>query len=593
MHTSAHFIPLPRVEPFLARAGWDATMGEAMPSIDEAVLALQEGRWDDYLAAIYPRLRSDKEQLWRDLAAVHPTSVNLIALLPTFSKDQALDVCHRFLPAIGVLPSFSQEDALSLLEYAESIDVSHRFGPGQQLGLQIRAHNELGVSLGDILRARGAQTEAARRTWALAFASGAPQVAAHYALGLIGDNLQDVQLLGSLIDFLPMSSPDVCAKLLPHQVQIADLLKKYTAEFPEASWSAIASFSKISARAADHLIEAINAGDVVAAVKTAWTLYGVDTPTYGSSSAPLESVVTRLLEIGVAHADSRASIDQPVSSLLLHDALRPLVVASLVELCALPANVVEMFGETFRGVTSHPTAFATLMSEWLLRSGAYLPSIRSLISLCTTDQASAALDGAAFQAHGERDTLAAVRRILATTHHGPTLCQFIAAIADMHQLGNARFDLAGQMLNLSFAEYPGATEEFLKERTRLNQRSHAAAPVYREVYANVLRWRRVLTKLPPLKEIRATDAETQTIRALKRRFQREVMRVAAEKSVFAEIFSTANVAQGRRFATHSRFGAPQMATMTQTSHYVELPSSELADPMGGELARMKFLENAR
>lgn len=564
-----------------------------MPSIDEAVSALREGRWEDYLAAIHPRLRSDKEQLWRDLAAEHPASVNLVALLPTFSKDHTLDVCHRFLPAIGVLPSFSREDALSLLEYAESIDASHRFGPGQQLGLQIRGHNELGVFLGDNLRARGKLTDAARRTWALAFASGAPQAAARYAVGLIADNLHDMQLLGSLIDYLPMNSPEVCTELLPHEVQIADLLRKYTNEFPDAFWASIASFAKVSARAADFLIEAINADDEIAATKTAWTLYGVDTPTYGPNAVPLENVVRRLLEIAVTHANRRAMVDQAISSLLHHDALRPLVVASLVELYALRTNVVEMFGEIVTGVASHPAAFSTLLSEWLLRSGTYLPSIRSLISLCTTDQASATLDGTAFLAHGEMNTLTAVRRILATTHHGPTLCQFIAAIADMHQLGEPRFDLAGQMLNLSFAEYPGATEEFLKQRTRSNQRSHPAARVYREVYANVLRWRRVLTKLPPLQEIRATDAEVQTIRALKRRFQRGVMRVAAEKSVFAEVFSTANVAQGRRFATHSRFGAPQMAAMAQSSHYVELPSSELSDPMGGELARMKLLENAR
>ncbi|RWA52601.1 hypothetical protein AU476_16900 [Cupriavidus sp. UYMSc13B] len=538
-------------------------------------------------------LRSDKEQLWRDLAAEHPASVNLIALLPKLAKEQAHDACHRLLPAIGVLATFSLEDALRLVEFAESIDLSYRYAVGQQLGSQIRAQNQLGLAVGDALRARGEQSDAARRAWALGFASGAPQAAARYAVGLISNNLNDGQLLSILFAFLPMEIPEVSSELIAHEEQIADLFKTCAGDLGEAAWSALASFAKISTKAANYLVEGIDAGNTLAAISAAQSLYWVESPTYWESSEPLEAVVRRLLVIGVTHADTRALIDQSISSLLLKDSLRPIVVGCLLEFCTIPSNVVEMFGETFRDLASHPEDFGTLISEWLLRSGAHQPSVRSLVSLCTTGHATVVLDGAVFLTHEQKDTITAVRRIVAMTLHGPTLCQFIEAIANMHQLGNTRFDLAGQMLNLSFAEYPGATEDFLKEKTRTNQRSDAAAHVFRGVYANVLRWRRVLTKLPQLEEIRASAAELQTISGLRRRFQRDVMRVATEASIFAEIFPRAHIAQGRKFAAHSRFGPPQMATMAQSSHSVELPSSELADPMRGELERRKFLESAR
>ncbi|WP_430230770.1 hypothetical protein [Paraburkholderia tropica] len=538
-------------------------------------------------------LKTDKAKLWRDLAAEHPVSVDLIALLPTLAKEQVHDAFICLLPAIGVLATFSLEDALKLLDFAESIDISYRWAPGNQLGIQIGAKNELGVSIGDALRVRLEQSEAAHRTWAHAFASGAPKIATRYAVGLVSDNPRDVHLLASLFDFLPMEAPEVRSELLPHESQIADLLNLYTNALGEVSWSALASFAKISTTAANYLIEAVDGGDKLAAISAARSLYWADTSGYGASSEPLEAVIRRLLAVGVAHADARAMIDQPISSLVLRDSLRPHVVACLPELCTIPSDVVKMFGETFRGVASHSDDFGMLLSEWLLRSGAHLPSIRSLLSLCTTDGAPVVLDGAAFLAHEQKDTLTAVRRIVALIHHGPILCHFIEAIANMQQLGDARFDLAGQMLNLSFAEYPGATEEFLKEKTKVSQRSHAAAHVFRSVYANVLRWRRVLANLPPLKEIRPTDAEFQTIRALNRRVQRDIMRVAAETSIFSQIATSANVAQGRKFATHSRFGPPQMTPMAQSSHFFELPSSELADPMRGELERRKLLGNAR
>jgi len=358
-----------------------------MASISEATSALREGRWDDYRAAIYAMLKNDKAKLWRDLAAEHPVSVDLIALLPSLSKEQVQDACMCLLPAIGVLATFSLEDALKLLDFAESIDISYRWAPGNQLGIQIGAKNELGVSIGDALRARLEQSEAAHRTWAYAFASGAPKIAARYAVGLVSDNPRDVQLLGSLFDFLPMKAPEVRSELLPHESQIADLLNLYTNALGQISWSALASFAKVSTTAANYLLKAVDGGDKLAAISAARSLYWADTPSYGASSEPLESVIRRLFAVGVAHADARAVIDEPVSSLVPRDSLRPHVVACLRELCTIPSDVVKMFGETFRGVASHPDDFGMLLSEWLLRSGAHLPSIRSLLSLCTTDGA--------------------------------------------------------------------------------------------------------------------------------------------------------------------------------------------------------------
>ena len=149
------------------------------------------------------------------------------------------------------------------------------------------------------------------------------------------------------------------------------------------------------------------------------------------------------------------------------------------------------------------------------------------------------------------------------------------------------------MLNEAFAEYPGATEAFLQNKTKAIPRSDPVAAVYRGVYANVVRWRRVLNRLPDLKELRPTDTELHTLRTIKRRTNRDIIRGAAERSVFAQIFTSVHIVQGRKFASHTRFAPAQVTEMAETGHWVELPSSERADPLRGQLQRRNLLRGAR
>ena len=71
------------------------------------------------------------------------------------------------------------------------------------------------------------------------------------------------------------------------------------------------------------------------------------------------------------------------------------------------------------------------------------------------------------------------------------------------------------------------------------------------------------------------------------------MRVAAERSIFASICAKVHLAQGKKFASHTPFGEPQITQMAESRHFVELPSSELADPMRGQIERHNLLQSAR
>ena len=149
------------------------------------------------------------------------------------------------------------------------------------------------------------------------------------------------------------------------------------------------------------------------------------------------------------------------------------------------------------------------------------------------------------------------------------------------------------MLNYLFVEYPSSTEEFLKRKVGLVSRTSTFSHVYRGVYANTLRWKRVLRQLPNLQELRPTDAQLLKFGQLRARQNAEILRIAEERSVFAQISTKINIRQGHRFASHTKFGPPQIAEMSQLSRSMELPSSERADPVGGILRRAGLLRNAR
>ncbi|MCY1551252.1 hypothetical protein D9M68_875690 [compost metagenome] len=149
------------------------------------------------------------------------------------------------------------------------------------------------------------------------------------------------------------------------------------------------------------------------------------------------------------------------------------------------------------------------------------------------------------------------------------------------------------MLQVLFDEYPAATDKFLKEKAKACSRSAPEARSYRAVYASVLRWRRVLERLPALQELRPTDNELHILRTLKSRLNREILRGAAERSIFANMVSSAHVAQGRKVVIRTPHGSPQVVAMGEASHSIELPSSELADPMRGHLNRIQLLRDAR
>ena len=556
--------------------------------------ALQTDRHGDYEALVAAFVKAHPEDtLWNALGAAHGGDFNVFERLSAWPADGVRAAMRRLMPAVGQVRSISAAEGAQFLQFAERAPPSFRYSVSELLSPLLARAPDIGQQLGDAIRRGDVVGEGSTRVWAGAFASGAPLQAARYAVSLCAGDAGDVALMAVLLQFLPAANEEVRAVLLPLEAELANAITAAAPTLNYDAWHALTAIAGISPTAMNVLQRAVEAGDPNALTAVASWLHQASTPTVGATAVPIERLVTDMLRHAIQNPAVRSSVDSAVAGLLFRASLRLGILQCVGALSNVDADLEEIFPDTFNSVCEKSDDFAKLLTEWLLAEGVAFAAVRSLLARCSQQRAHVALDPVVFGGAKPARKVIAARRLLALTHNGPVLCQFIACLAETPSLQPDGLNFAAQMLNEAFAEYPAATEEFLKSRTTTAERQAPFAPVYRGMYANVLRWRMVLRRLPRLNELRPTDAQLQALRAMRQRVNREIMRGATQKSVFASIFTNVHLAQGRRFTTHTAHGAPQIAEMQQASHSIELPSSELADPVGGMLRRAKTLSASR
>lgn len=558
------------------------------------IAALRASEWEHFaqLAAAFGKAGRDGT-LWPALARAHGNEVDIFERLLAWPPQDLLLALRRLLPAVEHLDGVASGDAARLLEFANRVEPSFRHVVAQQLRPHVAASSNLGTELGGALRRGDVTGEMAARVWAEAFWLAAPSHAADFALSLLGGKLHDTALLAALLQFLPRNEASIGSLLGAREAELASALHAAAPALGRNAWDALTSIAHFSALAMDALHTALKASEADAVMAISSWLYQVSSPTVGATAVPLDHLVDDLLRAAVSDNGVRRWVDSGLAALLQRAGLRAVVVPSIQRLGPVDADVAEWFPATFAAVSARPSEFTELLTRWLVGDGVAFAAIRSLLSLCSARSAPVGIDADVLTSAAPPRRVVAARRLLAMTHDGPVLCQFIACLAETPALQPEGLQLAAQMLNEAFVEYPGATREFLKTRIATTRRTDPFAHVYRGVCANVLKWERVLKRLPVRKELRPTEGQLQALRAMRQRMNRDIMREAHKRSILASFATQIHVAQGRRFTSHSDRSDPEVVDMQSTSHVMELPSSELADPVGGMLMRARQLAASR
>lgn len=564
--------------------------GDPRDDIAAAVASLRAGEFADYDVRARALTRDGtSDRLWVSLARAHGTEVDLFERLLAWPRETFRASLYRLAPAVSHLPTLSLADARGFLDYAARSEISYGHLLAEQLRPHFAANPELAWSLIDDLRQHAGRPTQVRRIWAGSFASAAPEPAARAAASLLLTAAGEPSLGAVLLQYLPMADSAVSGVLLSDEDQVVGALVAAAPSVGEDAWFALSALANLSSKAMESLGLGVAAAETQAVLAMAALVSRVGAPTVGATNQPTQAIVRALIAHAVKTEAVRTAVDSAVASLLYRDSLRALVRECVVDLGGVGPNVTELLPAVMEALEGHPEDFELLLTAWLVAEGVRFNNVRSLLSRCVSMRAPATLHVPTFAAASTTRKVVAARRLLSLTHHGPVLCQFIACLAETPALQPYGLELAAQMLNAAYAEYPNATFEFLQPRTRSAQRREPYAHVYRAILSNALRWRRVLQRLPRLQELRTGEAQRQALQAVRQRINRDIMKAAEDGSVMAVFATKVNIAQGRRSATHTAFGPPQVVEMQRHSYAIELPSSELADPVGGLVRRRQQL----
>lgn len=563
-------------------------------ALEERLSLLVNGQFAELRKLTKGQAERQNQQFHQRLAEADMREIDLLDAFERWVPVNQYAACHTVLAALGLSSRADAQRLMRLLRMLqEGIDPRANY-ISEALQAQFTRELALPLELAACFDNDGPITDTACRVWAVAFAMAQPVAAAKFLidrLGQIGSNeLRSVKALAAAI---PWRSVEIRKVLAQHRQPLRNWLTGLLETDADGAWYCLVEFGQFDVDAYALVADGLERGISPAALHVARSLFSVDGTAYGANNAPLADVLQRLVTLACADASLCDNVDLALSSCLRKQNQRPIAMDCLRRLESGPEDIFERFDSTFYALGEDAPLFRKILTDWLLSPTASFEVIGAMLNLIALNRAPGGLDEELFAQASPLTRTKAVRRILGLLADGGALCQFAADIARMVSLGNSGLELATQMFNILKDEFPHATEEFLKPLAASAHRQERGAPIFRGVYATVLAWKRHLERLPRRLELRIGDLDALALRSARMKQQAEIHRGAEAMSVFASIMNKVHIAQGHRFTSHMEDGPMPISDMGHFSHAIELPSSELSDPMRGLLHRMQMRGTAR
>ncbi len=532
-------------------------------------------------------------QLHERLAEADLREVDLLDSFERWVPVNLYAACHTVLPAFGLSSRADVPRLMRLLRMvSDGIDPRANY-VSEALQVRFASQPSLPQELAACFESDGPITDMACRVWASSFAAAHAVAATQFVVDRLEPSAGDQRAVRALAAAIPWRAGDIRTLLASHRQSLLAWLKGLLETNADDAWYCLVELGQFDADAYALVADSLERSVAPAAQHVARTLFRMDGTAYAVNDVPLADVLQRLVTLACADASVCDNVDLALSSCLKRQSQRPIAIDCVRTLGCGPDDVLKRFDSTFYALCEDAALFKEVLTGWLLSQTASFEVISATLNLVATNRAPAGLDEALFAAASPLVRTKAVRRLLGLLSDGEALCQFAADIARMETLGAAGLELASQMFNLLKDEFPHATEDFLKPLAASALRQERGAQVFRGVYATVIAWRRHLERLPRRPELHIGDADNMALRTARIRQQRDIHRGAEAMSVFASMMTKVHIAQGHRFTSHMQDGPSRISDMGHFSHAVELPSSELSDPMRGLLHRMQMRGTSR
>lgn len=562
-------------------------------AIEERLALLVNGQFEELRVLTIRQDDQQLRQVHQRFAEADMVDVDLVDAFERWLPQHQYAAGSIVLPAIGLSSraDVSRLERLLRLISDQEDGVAHFIG--EALQVRFATQPSLALELVPCIESETPITDRACRTWALGFAMAQPSLAAQFIVDRLGPPAGDPRATSAVAVTLPWRTDPVKQVIEHRHAALLEYLLALADTDEEGAWYCIVEMAQFDREAYRLVSDALSSGSLAAASKVARSVFRVDGTDYGVEGVPLVGIMERLVELALVEKSVCSDVDLALTSCLRKDGGRPIAIELLRELGNGPDDALERFHLTFQSMPEDTALFRDLLTTWLLSPTASFALIRGMLGFVSAQRARPELDESLFAAALPLARAKAIRRLLGLHGEGPSLCRFAANIARMQSLGDAGLEMAGQMFNLIKDEFPGATEEFLKPLSTTALRKERGAHIFRGIYATSLRWKRHLERLPRRPELRISDSDAHSLQSARAKLNSIIQRGAEEMSVFASIVTKVHVAQGRRFTSHMQAGPTPISDMGRFSQSIELPTSELSDPMRGFIHRMKMLEHSR
>ncbi|TBR11656.1 MAG: hypothetical protein EPO47_01535 [Rugosibacter sp.] len=536
------------------------------------------------------------DDVFSSLGSLSNSEFNLFEQLDTLTEAaDTNEAVKGLLPALSLISAFSLSDGLAMLRFANRVSGMHRLTVAQQLSSQLKQHGGVASELGQALVIETLNGEGAELVWAGAFAMALPVEAALYVLDLASQSDRATTLAATLTTFFDGKNEDVVHSLLKREDFLVPVFGGFAHSNPNAIivWRALGWLAEHSTLAMNTVRQVLETGPLDGIAAITGMLFVTRSPVIGPTKIPLEDLLFPLLRQIETDERIRGQVDNLIFSLLYEPATKQTAEKVILELRTAQFDLAKTLPLTLSALPEHSDTFIRVLTEWLIAEDALFESIRALLLMCMAGRVQASLDDVILGGASDKARTLVARRLLALANDGAVICNCLAVFAESSLLQPQGIRIAIDMLNDAFEEYPGATEKYLEEKVKTVAKNSPAGNMYRGVYANALRWKRVLNQLPALNELRPSDPQLFALGQLRAKINRDVNRQARQMSVFASFAKTSHLLQGRRFVTRTPSGPPQIAEMKSFGQTIELPSSERADPIGGMIKRARLLGAAK
>lgn len=546
---------------------------------------------NDWLRTLKPRPADERIQV--EIAALHG-DLNLFSLLNQITHDSYMSSIYLILESAKKIKNRTDEDIYALSDYSRRVDGAFIEVVADEIAASLKERPEFAITLLEKIGEREDALDAALLAWAIAYAKAFPDGAFDFLHQSDASPLINSFLYVSLLMNLGRN-PNFGEFVHSHHDDVIANIIKLGEEKPNShiAWQVLCDVSEFSAAATQHLRRIILEGGAPIARAFLFKMATRNQENITIENIPLREFLIPILHIAMQGNEIEMQYGAILARLVSNKATRD-EVFSVMKYAEenLDVDLSEKFESLSHAIISDAELFKTLLTKRLMDKNSDPKTIRNLLQFCIVGQTGCDIDEELFLSADFEPRRRMMARLIAYTHNGPSLCTFAAVFAESEKMQPDGLSIAKSIIEYAILEYPDSSEKFFIGKKKIKSSSRNAASLYFSAMKFLIKSKSERETLPNLDELKPSSSQRLAMIHQDIKMNREIGRAAGEKSIFSSIAKKVRILQGTKVATIMYDGRTSITEMGSMSYSIELPRSERADPVGGLIRRISYLQGA-